>query len=55
VSSRTNRILGLKAFRNKGLQDIRRDIYATVGLTWIPDDAPEQSSDVRQILIAISG
>jgi hypothetical protein len=34
VSSRTNRILGLKAFRNKGLQDIRRDIYATVGLSY---------------------
>ena len=32
VNSSNNRVFGLKAFRNKGLQDIRRDIYATVGL-----------------------
>jgi hypothetical protein len=33
VRSSTNRVFGLKAFRNEGLQGIHRDIYATVGLT----------------------
>ena len=33
MNSSTNRVFALKAFGNKGLQGIRRDIYATVGFT----------------------
>jgi len=33
VNSSSNRVFDLKAFWNRGLQGISRDIYATVGLT----------------------